>query len=203
MLNWTAIPDSFGRDLCALADGLDKIDLNRLSYIAWYLRDFGIDMISLLSKEERDLLEKRGCIFLTPFEDGMMRIYSAKDVKWYYEVFHYDKESLRDAMRLDGATDEEIEEEFKKLDIFLRTDRDADLDDLDPEISDEQYKKAVAYLKAEEFVESLQQETSMSLTEKYDAITNLVDFNLSNHESENVSDKVLSIVDDAKKAFIA
>ena len=203
-----SLPASIKSDLCELEKGLDKIDLNKLRYIAATLRDYGIDMISLLSDEERAILVKRGCEFIAPFEDGLERIYTADLVKWYYEQLHYDKEIISDEMKLDGATPEEIESEFEKSDTFLRT--DTTYGDPYPEFTDEQYQIAVTYLEVEKFVELLQQEVTMNLTEKIDAISNLVAYTLSvsalkgesleisKEESQNVSDKVLAIINKTK-----
>lgn len=200
------LPTSLKRDLYELEKGLDKIDLNKLVYIAYRLRRSGIDMISLLSDEEREILVKRGCEFITPFEDGVERIYTASNVKLYYEKFHYNKKAISDAMKLDGAKPEEIESELKKLDTFLRTDVISSDADPDPEFTEEQYQIAVTYLEVEKFVESLQQEVAMNVTEKIDAISNIVAYTLSisasntesleisKEESQTVSDKVLSII---------
>lgn len=188
-----------------LSKGIETIDLATLVLIASDLRrDYNIDFLKLLSKEDRDILEKRGCVIFAPFDDGMERIYPAKKIKNVYEKFHYNKEILMESMTLDGATSMDIDNECCKLDEFLRTDVSSKFDDPDVEFTQEQYQRAKTYLEVENFIDSCKLDINLNPSERLNIISNLVDYTLaisSNNDVEdrdqNVSARVLSIINNS------
>lgn len=202
-----------GKELWEIKDkGIREVNIPTLAVISGYLRrNFNIDFFKMLSEEDRMILEKRGCLLLAPFDDGIERIYTARHIQFLYERFHYDKDALRKSMTLDGADSETIDNEFLKLDNFFRTDVISSIDDPDIEFTEEQYRKAKTYIEVEGFVDSFKEDISLSPEERINVITNLVDYTLAtfNEDDENlpitkwqsaVSAKVLSIINDSNSA---
>lgn len=112
-------------------------------------------------------------------------------------------------MTLDGATPVDIDNEFHKLDEFLRTDVSSSLDDPEVEFTEEQYQRAKTYLEVEKFIDSFKGDISLSPNERINIIFNLVDYTLAissekdknlidgEDKKQDVSDKILSIVNNS------
>lgn len=190
--------------------GCMEVGIYTIAFVAGYLRrESDIDFFKLLSKEERKILEKRGCIIFAPFDDGKERIYPAKGIKYDYEQFHYNKEILTESMTLDGATPMDIDNEFCVLDNFLRTHVGTDIDDPMVEFTEEHYQRAKTYLEVEKFVDLLREDISLNPRERINIISNLVDYTLaiSSEEDKNLNDaegkkqdvsvKILSIINNS------
>lgn len=201
---------NLGKELWEIEDkGIREVKISTLAIISDYLRRyFNIDFFKMLSEEDRMILEKRGCLLLAPFDDGIERIYTARDICFSYKRFHYDKDVLRKSMTLDGADSGTIDNEFLKLDNFLRTDVISSVEDPDIEFTEEQYRKAKTYIDVERFIDSFKEDISLNPDERINVIANLVDYTLTtfNEDDENlpitklqsaVSEKVLSIINDS------
>ncbi len=201
---------NLGKELWEIEDkGIREVKISTLAVISDYLRRyFNIDFFKMLSEEDRMILEKRGCLLLAPFDDGIERIYTARYICFSYKRFHYDKDVLRKSMTLDGADSGAIDNEFLKLDNFLRTDVISSIEDPDIEFTEEQYRKAKTYIDVERFIDSFKEDISLNPDERINVIANLVDYTLAtfNEDDENlpitklqssVSEKVLSIINDS------
>lgn len=202
---------NIGKELMEIeSKGVKKVNIYTLAIIAGYLRRrFNIDFFKLLSKEDRKILEKRGCIIFAPFDDGIERIYTAEDIKYAYEQFHYNRKVLTESMTLDGATSMDIDNEFCKLDKFLRTDVLSCLDDPKVEFTEEQYQRAKTYLEVERFIDSFKQDISLNPSERINIIYNIVDYTLAissdedkksfdtENKKQDVSAKILSFINDS------
>lgn len=197
----------FSAKLDVIKDDITDIPMYEIGILDIEFREVGLSFLKLLSKEDRETLVKRGALIITPFKDGMERLYTASEVIYFYEEYHYDKKTLMDAMRMEGAKLSTMAEEFDELDSFLKTDIEYSIldDDPNPEITDEQYKRAKTYLEIEKLVDLYKEDIDMTSMERLDIISALVDYTLSisslNDErdvAQEMANKVLAVVNKAK-----
>ncbi len=195
----------FSAKLDVIKDDITDIPMYEISMLDSEFREVGLSFLKLLSKEDRETLVKRGALIITPFKDGMERLYTLSEVIYFYEQYHYDKKTLMDAMRMEGAKLSTMAEEFAELDSFLKTDISILDDEPNPEITDEQYGRAKTYLEIEKLVDLYKEDVNMTPMERLDIISDLVDYTLSisslNDErdvAQEMADKVLAVVNKAK-----
>lgn len=157
-------------------------------------------------------------VLIIKFYDVLMEkseySYPAWRVKYNYEKSITDKQDIIDSLKIDGASLKEQNEVINQVDKVVGKKEKGSSFTIEPDFSESDYEWACTYLDAQEFIDSLFTEVTLSKKEKLAIVNELIsyvrEFEKYNEEKdqkemterktqffvrdEKVSDKVLEII---------